>query len=583
MTAIATPQHGITLGGLVLMQGGQPYAHTGGFKTEVSADGVTWGEPETVIMQVMSALSDGDIVTQSRVGNRTASFYVRISGDTSGQLPLGEKALAGVMGKPVELIWQPPDIAEPPTVFDVLHARMVHDFNDLDELERERSYLVTMTALPWGRSSVKKIVAAVVAAAPTVVNSGSSTSGWSTGLGTLSVVSGAVTTTYNGTTGGTSLTLAGPIDTSTQNLIGVDWKSSRNATHFLRLGTGSPLIEIRREPLVNGWTRSWYRAANASEASLTFSIAHPSGTGTTSTLSIDQVLKANALPSTGTGRQLTSTVTPGGSVTAEGDVIVQHETAGLGQTIVYSHPATGGYSPFLRQWLVSSAAPVTPDAATVSGARNSLVTVPSLYDIPVSALPNGDAQLWVRVRLASGSAAATGINYDVRSVMGGVELDNTITVSRFSLPAAGSGWTLVCLGQITLPPRNLGIAGKVRIYLLRSTVVDMEIDEAWLFGMDEGRLTVVDCGTGTPSAGTVHNRLRVTAPSLDDPYGKIEVATASDWSDAFTPDGSKVLCDQRGHRFAPNGSSISTVTSGGADASVSLEHFPRWHSNAGAA
>lgn len=594
MSRITTPLHAITLGGLPLVEDGQPYEHAGGFTTEVSADGFTLDNPEIVVAQIISALSEGDLIAGSHVGNREASFRVRIKAKWAGDLAAGEKALAAVVGRAVELVWQPPDPVDPATVFDVLHSRMDFQFDDFDELQRIRTYVLTLTCLPRGRSDTKIVTPALTAAAPTVVDAGSSSTNWTAPTpsgASLSVVSGAITNTYDAGVnlgsglGGAALRRVANFDVTTQPYLAIDWSSSRASAPLLGMmvdGQSAFFTELRREP-VGTFTRSWYAVPDGSTTVNQFSFAVTHGlaaSGTSATLKIDQVQKANALPAVGTARQLTRTVAPGGSVTAEGDVIVQHPSAGLGQTIVYSYPSGAGYSPSMRQWLTSSNAP-TADATTVSGARQSLATVPSLYDIPVEALPAGDAQLWVRVRLASGSAALTGMNYDVRSVMGGVELENTITVAKFNLPASGSGWSLVPLGRITLPPRNLGLGGKVRIYLLRSTVVDLEIDEAWLFGMDRGRLTVLDCGTGTPSAGTIHNRLRVSAPSLTASFGRVEVATSADWSDAFTPDASEVLCDQTGHRFDPDGSSIFTVTSGTTDAAVSLEHYPRWHSNAG--
>jgi hypothetical protein len=98
--------------------------------------------------------------------------------------------------------------------------------------------------------------------------------------------------------------------------------------------------------------------------------------------------------------------------------------------------------------------------------------------------------------------------------------------------------------------------------------------------MDHGRLTVADCGTGTPAAGGISNRLKISAPSITQPYGSIMMATAADWSDAYIPGSTAVLCDQVGHRFDADGSLIFTVTSNVTDASVSLEHYPRWHTNA---
>lgn len=458
-----------------------------------------------------------------------------------------------------------------------------------------RIYSLTFAAYPWPRSSEKIVTPAVTAAAPTVVDSGSSTTGWSAPYGptgaTVTVVSGAVTSTYNSAVlndrpyfpfYGTTLARDVSIDVSTDKFVGIDWKSSIGGYFFI--GTDSGLqTEVRREPApATGYTRSWFRASDSVSTvpyvHVEINLNGRRGVGT-QTLAVDQIVQANALPVTGTARQITRVIEPGGSVSAEGDVIVQHPSAGLGQTIIYSHPAGGGYSPPVSSWRVSGPTRVA-DATTVSGARNSLATDPTIFKVPFSALPQGDAQLWARVRQTTGSAQTVGIKYGVGSDMGGYVPDVEESETRFLIPAANI-WTIVPLARVVLPPRTLGPAGFVRVALLRSTVHDLELDEAWLFAMDKGRLTVVDCGTGTPAAGTAHNRLIVSAPSLDRPNGDLVVGTAADFSDVYAPLSSKVTCNQVGHRFNPDGgSSIFTVTTGTTDAQVSLEHYPRWHTNA---
>lgn len=589
-------QHGISLGGLDLVLDGQPVVHAAGFTTEVSADGTTWGNAEEVVAQVISALADGDIVAQTHVGNRQPVLYVRVSAASAGLLALGEKALASVVGKPVELVWQPPDILDgEPTVFDVLHSRMDFTFDDMAELRLERAYVLTLTALPRPRSATKVETPAVAVAATSVIDSGAATTNWTAPDGptgaTVTVVSGAVTATYDGALlnnrvvapfYGTTLRRTAAIDTSVNKFIVVDWKTTASGLFFVSI-PGAILVEHRREPApAVGFTRSWYRVPNAttSVASLdvTLDQNRVSQIGS-KTLSVDQVLSALTLPISGTARQLSRGVDPAGSVPAEGDVLVQHATAGLGQALVYSYEAGGGYTPPISQWRTTSNTP-TVDATTVSGQRISLITTPAHFEIPIDSVPRGDVQLWARLRVATGAGGLFSVFYGAGSAIGGAVLDAADQRVNVTLPGSAA-WAVVPIARLTLPSRHMGPDGNVRIALLRDSAVDLEMDEAWLFGMDKGRLTVVDCGTGTPATGTVHNRLRVIAPSLEAPFGRIEVATAADWSDSFTPDADDVLCDQTGHRFHPDGSSVFTVTSGTVDAAVSLSHYPRWHSHAG--
>ncbi|MDR7253703.1 hypothetical protein J2X46_002693 [Nocardioides sp. BE266] len=587
------PGHGITLGGLVLVEDGQPYEHAEGFTTEVSADGTTWGNPDVVVAQIISALSAGDLVRETHVGNREPVLHVRITGATANDLALGEKALAAEMGKPIELVWQPPDVFAPPTVFDVLHARMDWEFDDLSELRVERAYIVTMTALPRGRGDTLISTPAISAVAPSVVDSGSSTTNWAA-LGpagaTLSVVSGAVRLTYNGALpygffSGAELQRTAAISTSTDKYLGLDWKTSAPGIAInVAINSGSiGLTEVRREPAPTAsFSRSWFKVPDAvtSITDFRFYVRHAAAAGT-QTFEVDQVLKANALPASGTTREKNSVIVPKGSVPTEGNVLVQHETGGLGVVSVFSHQAGSGYNPSMRPWTIISDTPTT-DSTTVSGARQTLTGL-TRYAVPVASIPEGDVHLWARLRTTSGTGNAL-INYAARSLMAGVSVgDEQAGGTYVNLPTLNA-WVMAPIARLTLPTSRIGPSGFIYVDLQRdftSSGLTVEIDQGWLYAMDKGQLTVVDCGTGTPAVGTVHNRLRITAPSLEAPTGAIEVATQADWSDAYTPTFDKILCDQRSHQFDPNGGSMVLTVTTVADANTSFEHYPRAHSNVG--
>lgn len=577
MSFIMSPGHAISLDGLRLMQAGRPAIHPG-FTLDVSRDGTTWGNPAVVVSSLISELSDGDIVAQEHTGNREPVLYVRIEADTHAGLVAGDTALSAVVGKACPLTWQPPDPLAPPTVIDVVHSRMDHQWDDWDALNRRRVWMVSMSALPWPRSATKTITPAVATAASTVVNSGASTTGWTTSNGTVSVVSGAVVTTYAAGSTGSGLRLDGPVDTSSAKYIGVDWKSSVPAYHGFWVDDSSvQMTEVRREPSPTAtFTRSWYKVSKAtsSVASLTLVVVHAAAAATV-TLSIDQVVKANTLPASGASKQIGRSIDPGGNVPAQGTIFVQHPTAGLGQTIVFSHPATGGYSPALRTYRAASGTVIT-DAGAVSGFQNPLDTVTS-FVIPAAAVPRGDVHLWARiVRATAGSGTVSGAAYSAAGAGAYVGDSQAFAVQR-TFPA--NVWQMFQLARLTLPTANIGIGGYVQIDVVGAGLI---IDDAWLFAMDRGRLTVLDCGTGTPTVGTISNRLRVSAPSLEEPNGSILVGVAADWSNAHTPASSTVQCDQTGHRFDADGSMIHIVTSGPTtEASVSFEHYARFRAEAG--
>ncbi|MDF1603404.1 hypothetical protein [Nocardioides sp. YIM 152315] len=601
MTFVTTPVHGLSLGvpggtPLVFVEDGVTVVHTDAlsgetYEFDVLAPDTQWGNPVPVVEVLTSMLTNGARVRHLRDDNRLPSVALTVRASGPNGLSAAEKALQLVSGRPAELIWQPPIPNAAPTVFEVVWSQFDHRMDDFRERWVERSYLVSLQALPHGRSVSKIITPAVVGAAPTVVDNGSSATNWAVEIpatGALSVSSGAVTNTYDpdidvgSGLGGANLRRTADIDVSDTPYLSNDWATSKAPNPPLMGvtvdGEGALLPEVRREPgTTAGFTRSWYQvpAASSTVSSFSFFVTHVRSTGS-ATLQIDKVQKAATLPSSGTTRQKVATIFPGGSVPAHGTVLVQHDTDGLGHTIVFSHPIEGGYTPPLRQWLASSDT-VTTDTTLVSGAYNIMSPV-TLFEVPVSAIPFGDTQLWARMKRST--AAVVNIAWAASSTFPGHEgfLGNAHSgITTVTFPA--NQWILVPLGRFTAPPTKTGVGGILRIGLGGdSTAV---VDEAWLFAMERGTLTVVDNFTGTAGLGGSANRLRVAAPSLEEPYGSLDCGYSADWSDSHTPASGNVLCDQVSHEFDPEGTMIFTVTSGVTDAAVSLEHYPRWHTHAG--
>lgn len=597
MPLIANPQHAISLGGLSLVSAGKPVTHPAGFTTEVSADGTTWGNPSVAVSSLISQLSDGDMVRQDRVGNREPVLFVRITANGHAALVSGDTALSAVVGHAAELTWTPPGPGSPTTVIDVVHSRMDHQWDDMNSRRYVRVWVVTMSALPWVRSAAKVVTPAVTPITPTVVDSGSAVTNWSSPSSgaVVSVVTGAVTSTYSpsvSTAGffGTTLVrnLPGTLNTSSAKYIGIDWKASLTVLQAART-SASPanMTEVRRDPAPTaGFVRSWYKLADtvSSISSLTFGVIHPSNAAASATLSIDQVLLANELPSTGTARQRTRIVAPGGNVPAEGDVLVQSPTNALGRTIVFSHPAGGGYTPSLRQWLTSSSGPIA-NAGMVSGFYNDL-TAPMVYSVPISAIPESGAQLWIKCGASTTSAVR--INWSATTWQGGVAQVNSRQSGNtlISVPSVGPQY-LFPIANVTLPPSRVADSGTGYVVIIverdaSSSATNVTLDETWVFATDRGRLTVIDCGDNPATPGLNGSRLRISAPSLTRPYGELQVATLADWSNSWEPAGGNILCDQTGHKFDPEtGSVIFTVTAGATDAAVSFEHYNRWRAEAG--
>jgi hypothetical protein len=308
---------------------------------------------------------------------------------------------------------------------------------------------------------------------------------------------------------------------------------------------------------------------------------------------VHKVAITNKAPAAGGPRQRVRSIKPIGSVATEGDVLVSGST-GLGQVIVYSHPEAGG-NPSLRPWYASGTAEGT-DPALVSGKASSIVAGGSfMARVPVAAVPQGDVQLWARIfRTGDITPAppsqAMGILWSVKSRMGANNLPDGQSgrvVHNFATHLRGY---MVPLGRCVLPPTDLGPDGFVEIevqYDPATPVNALSVDDVWMFGMEKGTLTVVDCGgTGQSNldgSGLTYSKLRIAAPSLDRPHGGILVANNANFSDERAPSQASVLCDQVGHRFDPFEGTIVTVITDKADnADTVLEHYPWWHTHAGA-
>lgn len=543
------------------------------------------GAPESVVESVTSALRDGSLTRVTKYDNRTVTIPVLIEGPTLGDLSEHEAALVAEAMKPRnEFTFNPGDGFAADSVYDTFTADLVPEYDDDLEANGYRRFSLTFTAFPWPRSAEKVVSPAVAAGSPTVVDDGSSTANWSTPVpagASLSVVSGAVRSTYSRAAGAAALRRTAAISTTTEKYVSVDWKSSAAGAGLFRTSAAPSvnLPEIRRAPgAVAGFTRSWYEVPESvsSLSWVEFGVTHPAASGS-ATLEIDRVQASATIPVFGTARQSVRSIVPGGSVPAEGTIMVQHETAGLGETIVFSHPAEGGYAPPLRPWW-HDGDPEEANPAALSGATNTLTNATNFH-VPVSAIPEGDVQLWARI--FSDAAGSFQVYWAADAWMGGVVVGDSQTNSTMVTWATANTYALVPLARLALPTANVGPAGYHRIRIHTPGDLGKHLDEAWLFAMDRGRLTVVNTGTGAPSTGSVANRLRILAPSPEKPNGSIEVGIASDWSDAFTPGSASIPCDQTGHRFDPEGSNIFVATTGTTDAAVSFEHYRRWHTNAG--
>ncbi len=585
---ITDPAHEVILGGLNLMLDGKPVDYPEGYRLKVMGAETNWGNPQPVISTLLSMLSAGSLVSRDGDDNRSPVLLVQISCDMpDGQaLAAGESAWRGVCTRPTTLEWLPPQPGAARAVFDVVDSSLEHVMDEVGEVLIKRTWRVLMSALPHARSESLTVTPAVVAGSAVVVNNGSSATGWTAPRpagAAVSVVSGAVVSTYNpamnsGEFFGTALRLTQTVDTSVTKYLAVDWKSSIPVYIGLRVNDGAAnLPEVRREPIAGGYTRSYFYvdsfmsrvgAGVDSVTVLEFGTVHPAQPAGSATLSIDQVDRMNALPSTGTSRQLTRVVQVGGSVPTYGSIDVVHPTApfGMGRIIVYTYPGASPFNPALSPW-TSTSGTLTTDADTYSGRTFPLATLTEFL-VPATAVPEGEVELVLRMRNTT-SSGPVNITWGADCRQSGLYVggfENGATLVQAPL----NEWRFQTLGVVNLPPSRIGPAGFVRVYVHQdtSTYTDTAIgDELWVLHTS-GSLTMLDAG--------LMKRLRINAPSLEEPSGSIWLANNEDFSDAYS---ASLLCDSRQHHTLTPGTNMIFTAVDALGAEVSATHFDRWHTH----
>jgi hypothetical protein len=238
----------------------------------------------------------------------------------------------------------------------------------------------------------------------------------------------------------------------------------------------------------------------------------------------------------------------------------------LGMTIVHTSPEDGsGYSPPLRRWRVSGAGETSNPTAVSQALESIVLPNPFVAEVPNRAVPEGGYLLAARMLVPT--AGVTAINWAAETVTRGVGQGYVTDFAHWDFPLPHT-WNFVPLAVLTLPTLR-SEEGTVRISL--SSNVPVELDEAWLFRVDDGcALTVVnDVGTA---------RMWLDSPDINSRVPRVWIGDDETRIDAFHP-GSKLYCHGN-HTFAPDKVQVFTATSGIEGPAVSMSHYPRWHSNA---
>lgn len=594
---IANPNPGLTFGPLNLI-GTDAEQAAQGYKFEALAE-TDFGNPVPIFQKVVSWLQDGALVSKAGDDNRDGmNLPIRIVGNDSNKLALGEQALMLQTGIRNTLTWTPPDGLGQPCVFDVVMSNLDYDFDDITELYTERIYTLRLQCLPFTRTAnpvTVTIPAPSGSQTLTTVDACTSFTNWAGtapgGAGTVTTgVAGAtavfVTNTNNPAGLGSPFTLrlvrsSLSASLTTTPYIRVDMSlattgpvskvgSSNNPVFTLTGNAGTAVVPIASQSGNVYWLDTTGLGLGTTLTSIRAEspqLAVSFATSNSATLSIADISRSNVIGEPGTRRQLARTVPVAGSARTQGSLAVADSANALGTVLLYTCPAVAGIAqPNLRQFL-SSGNTTSVDATNVSGLTSDL-NIAHSFDIPITSLETGTYAVFARVKHASGGAK--NINWQTGAIVGGnLSVGSSGTMS---VTVSAGVWQIVDVAEIELPTRMVGTAGLVRVRLDGTS--GLLLDEAWLFNKDTGNLTWVECGTGSPAAGTVNqNRLWVDAATLDAEVPTIWTGFAADRTDQWFADA---VFSNDVHNIAPTAINVFTVTTNSTASSLSLTHYPRF-------
>lgn len=553
-------------------------------------EGLNLGNPEPVEVALRSLLQDGSIVFSQGHDNREVLVAITVRGATGDALAQAESALMGQIGRAgVNLTWRSVTPFTTPGVFEVVTSSLDYDFIPDREHALSRLYVIRLVCLPWVRSVARFVSAATpvrdeggvpITPAVTSISAATSTTGWSSTVGAVTLVESGSAVSRDGGVG-TNLTRTGSINLTVQRYLFIDYKAvAASGTPIVTLrvaGEDVPAVAVAPSPEYPGYTRAYYdigATISAFTLNAQFNTQVPGGN-----LRVTQVSTTNVITGAGTTRQTYRRLPVPGSVRTQGSIRVEHETQALGDVLLYTWADDGSaYLPPLAPYTGSRLAA----SGTVSGASSNL-DAPVVYTIPAAALPAGDYLLLAR--LNSATAGVFPLVLDVSTRIAGTVLDRVPTSRTLDVDFknGGSLWQVTPLTALTLPTVRLdgGGAASIRLSLAAADPATVNLDEAWLFNTTIGSLTQVSCGgAGVPGPGGQSRRLWVQ-PETVASRATILRGHAADGSDAFyAAAGTGGAIDSVGsHELLPGSMSVFAVTTEALDAETTISGFARWHTH----
>lgn len=570
------------------------------FSIDSVREGTNFGNPQPVVEIVQSLLTDGVLAAVTGWENREIPLHLRISANDGEAMAEAEAALMQqvLLDQPPPLEWIGPAGSSAPTVFDVVVARLDQDTADgwdVDEKwQGHRYYLLTLTCLPFARAVEATTVPALpVPADPetedrTVVDDCTSTTGWSretnggspTGPTLVGGQAVEVTATIDSASDYLRLVRTGSIAVPTDYYLAVDVLGAS-----LGSGWSSGTWRARLDGV---WVTPVARTYDGESSSIRLFFADvgtiselaievdftsgKGGTGGTTPLTVYNVATTDTLGSSSTSTRLQQSrlVDVLGSMPTNAVLRFYDATpAVLGKEMLVYTTRNTDWQPNLRRWLDTSEAPTT-DASMISGARHTLAT-PTVYLVPAYLLTSGTYAIMARVRDASGGSDLTWTAKmttlgGADAVASSVEVSGTVTIP---ITWHGGLFEILDLGALVLPVVEVEGAN-FAVSLTLEGAASMQIDEVWLFNLDDGTLTWVRDEEELTWIEIRSPDLGASRPSV---YGGRNVlgtgSACIDWK-----------CQSFGaHRFEPGTMQIFTVCTDSLVSQCEIEFFPRFHSH----
>jgi hypothetical protein len=223
------------------------------------------------------------------------------------------------------------------------------------------------------------------------------------------------------------------------------------------------------------------------------------------------------------------------------------------------------WQPPLRRWRTNSAA-VTANSLFVSGGHNTLVS-PMTFQFPASRITEGTYALMALMDVTT--AGTLTYTASIVDAAGSATVGTSQDIfGSIALPVT-SGYKVLKLASLQLPP--VLVEGDQLIELVLTGTANMDFDEGWLFGLDDGALTWIDDADASFPLQAVQVRSPELGAARPSVYGRAASMTSMVCID--------YKCESFGaHQFDPGLMQVTTVN-GSIEHQSEIEHYRRYHSH----